>query len=194
MTAVESRPAGMTGTTSSGHRPPRARVMAFVALTKPRIIELLLMSTVPVMFLAAEGVPRLTLVLCTVVGGYLSAGGANALNMYIDRDIDRLMRRTERRPIVTGMVSPREGLVFGIILSVVSTVWFAVLVNVLSAALSVAAILFYVFVYTLGLKRRTAQNIVWGGIAGCMPVLIGWAAVTNEVSWAAVVLFLVVFF
>lgn len=168
--------------------------MAFVALTKPRIIELLLMSTVPVMFLAAGGVPDLTLVVYTVVGGYLSAGGANSLNMYIDRDIDRLMHRTEQRPIVTGMVSPREGLVFGITLSVVSTVWFALLVNVLSAALSVAAICFYVFVYTLGLKRRTSQNIVWGGIAGCMPVLIGWSAVTNELSWAAVVLFLVIFF
>lgn len=168
--------------------------MAFVALTKPRIIELLLMSTVPVMFLAAGGVPDLTLVVYTVVGGYLSAGGANSLNMYIDRDIDRLMHRTEQRPIVTGMVSPREGLVFGITLSVVSTVWFALLVNVLSAALSVAAICFYVFVYTLGLKRRTSQNIVWGGIAGCMPVLIGWSAVTGELSWAAVVLFLVIFF
>ncbi|GGO81411.1 heme o synthase [Wenjunlia tyrosinilytica] len=193
MTAVESRPAGVIGT-SRGHRPFGARVKAFVALTKPRVIELLLMSTVPVMFLAADGVPDLWLVLATVFGGYLSAGGANALNMYIDRDIDRLMHRTEQRPIVTGMVTPREGLVFGITLAVVSTVWFAVLVNPLSAVLSVAAILFYVFVYTLGLKRRTSQNIVWGGIAGCMPVLIGWAAVTNSLSWAALVLFLVVFF
>ncbi|KRV49341.1 protoheme IX farnesyltransferase [Wenjunlia vitaminophila] len=193
MTAVESRPAGAIGT-SPTHRPVGARVRAFVALTKPRIIELLLMCTVPVMFLAEEGVPDLLLVLITVVGGYLSAGGANALNMYIDRDIDRLMQRTERRPLVTGMVTPREGLVFGITLAVVSTVWFAVLVNLLSAALSLAAILFYVFVYTLGLKRRTAQNIVWGGIAGCMPVLIGWSAVTNSLSWSAVVLFLVVFF
>ncbi|MCM2418707.1 MULTISPECIES: heme o synthase [unclassified Streptomyces] len=192
MTAVESRPAGVIGT-SSGQRPFAARVMAFVALTKPRIIELLLITTVPVMFLAAGGVPDLWLVLTTVVGGYLSAGGANALNMYIDRDIDALMHRTEQRPLVTGMVSPREGLIFGITLSVVSTVWFAVLVNTLSAALSLTAILFYVFVYTLGLKRRTAQNIVWGGIAGCMPVFIGWSAVTNSVSWAALVLFLVIF-
>ncbi|MCZ4121166.1 heme o synthase [Streptomyces sp. H39-S7] len=193
MTAVESRPAGVIGT-SPGQRPFAARVMAFVALTKPRIIELLLITTVPVMFLAAGGVPDLWLVLTTVVGGYLSAGGANALNMYIDRDIDALMHRTEQRPLVTGMVSPREGLVFGIALSVVSTVWFAVLVNMLSAALSLTAILFYVFVYTLGLKRRTAQNIVWGGIAGCMPVFIGWSAVTNSVSWSALVLFLVIFF
>jgi heme o synthase len=180
--------------TSPAPRPLGARVKGFVALTKPRIIELLLMSTVPVMFLASHGVPDLWRVLATVVGGYLSAGGANALNMYIDRDIDRLMHRTEQRPIVTGMVTPREGLIFGITLGVVSTVWFAVLVNPLSAVLSVIAILYYVFVYTLGLKRRTAQNVVWGGIAGCMPVLIGWAAVKDSLSWAAVVLFLVVFF
>ncbi|WP_461009310.1 heme o synthase [Streptomyces capparidis] len=193
MTAVESRPAGVIGA-SPRSRPLGARLKAFVALTKPRIIELLLMSTVPVMFFAADGVPDLLLVLATVVGGYLSAGGANALNMYIDRDIDRLMSRTERRPIVTGMVAPREALVFGIALAVVSTVWFAALVNLLSAALSLAAVLFYVFVYTLGLKRRTSQNIVWGGIAGCMPVLIGWTAVRDSLDWAPVVLFLVVFF
>ncbi|WP_329179952.1 heme o synthase [Streptomyces sp. NBC_01477] len=193
MTAVESRPAGVIGT-GSGHRPLQARVMGFVALTKPRIIELLLITTVPVMFLAAGGVPDLWLVLATVVGGYLSAGGANALNMYIDRDIDALMHRTEQRPLVTGLVSPREGLVFGITLSVVSTVWFAVLVNPLSAGLSLTAILYYVFVYTLGLKRRTAQNIVWGGVAGCLQVFIGWSAVRNELGWAPFVLFLVLFF
>ena len=168
--------------------------MGFVALTKPRIIELLLITTVPVMFLAAGGVPSLWLVLATVVGGYLSAGGANALNMYIDRDIDALMHRTEQRPLVTGMVSPAEGLVFGITLSVVSTAWFALLVNPLSAALSLAAILYYVFVYTLWLKRRTAQNIVWGGVAGCLQVFIGWSAVRNELAWAPFVLFLVLFF
>jgi protoheme IX farnesyltransferase len=168
--------------------------MGFVALTKPRIIELLLITTVPVMFLAAGGVPDLWLVLATVVGGYLSAGGANALNMYIDRDIDALMHRTEQRPLVTGLVSPREGLVFGITLSVVSTVWFALLVNPLSAALSLTAILYYVFVYTLGLKRRTAQNIVWGGVAGCLQVFIGWSAVRDELAWAPFVLFLVLFF
>jgi protoheme IX farnesyltransferase len=168
--------------------------MGFVALTKPRIIELLLITTVPVMFLAAGGVPDLWLVLATVVGGYLSAGGANALNMYIDRDIDALMHRTEQRPLVTGMVSPREGLVFGITLSVVSTVWFTVLVNPLSAALSLTAILYYVFVYTIWLKRRTAQNIVWGGVAGCLQVFIGWSAVRDELAWAPFVLFLVLFF
>lgn len=168
--------------------------MAFVALTKPRIIELLLITTVPVMFLAEQGVPSLWLVLVTCFGGYLSAGGANALNMYIDRDIDALMDRTSQRPLVTGMVSPGECLAFGLTLAVVSTLFFGLLVNWLSAALSLGALLFYVVVYTMLLKRRTAQNIVWGGIAGCMPVLIGWSSVTNELSWAAVILFLVIFF
>lgn len=168
--------------------------MGFVALTKPRIIELLLITTVPVMFLAAQGVPDLWLVLATCTGGYLSAGGANALNMYIDRDIDALMTRTAHRPLVTGLVSPREGLVFGLTLAVVSTLWFGLLVNWLSAWLSLGALLFYVVVYTMLLKRRTTQNIVWGGIAGCLPVLIGWSAVTNSMSWAAIVLFLVIFF
>lgn len=132
--------------------------------------------------------------LATCFGGYLSAGGANALNMYIDRDIDALMDRTAQRPLVTGMVSPRECLAFGLGLAVVSTLFFGLLVNWLSAALSLGALLFYVVVYTMLLKRRTAQNIVWGGIAGCMPVLIGWSAVKNEVSWAAIILFLVIFF
>ncbi|MBT2450075.1 heme o synthase [Streptomyces sp. ISL-43] len=193
VTAVESRPAGVLGTPPV-HRPFGARVMAFVALTKPRIIELLLITTVPVMFLAEQGVPSLLLVLATCFGGYLSAGGANALNMYIDRDIDALMDRTSQRPLVTGMVSPRECLVFGITLGVLSTLFFGLLINWLSAALSLGALLFYVVVYTMLLKRRTSQNIVWGGIAGCMPVLIGWSAVKNEVSWAAVILFLVIFF
>lgn len=193
VTAVESRPAGVLGT-STGKRPFGARVKAFVALTKPRIIELLLITTVPVMFLAEQGVPDLWLVLNTCLGGYLSAGGANALNMYIDRDIDALMDRTSQRPLVTGMVSPREGLVFGLTLAVVSTLWFGLLVNWLSAWLSLGALLFYVVVYTMILKRRTSQNIVWGGIAGCMPVLIGWSAVTDSMSWAAVILFLVIFF
>ncbi|MFI0721260.1 heme o synthase [Streptomyces sp. NPDC021224] len=193
MTAVETRPAGVIAT-GPVHRPLAARVMGFVALTKPRIIELLLITTVPVMFLAAGGVPDLWLVVATMIGGYLSAGGANALNMYIDRDIDAMMHRTEQRPLVTGLISPREGLVFGITLSVVSTVWFALLVNPLSAGLSLTAILYYVFVYTLGLKRRTAQNIVWGGVAGCLQVFIGWSAVRNELAWAPFVLFLVLFF
>ncbi|MFG2331349.1 heme o synthase [Streptomyces sp. NPDC048604] len=195
VTAVENRPAGVVLAPSpGGHRPFGARVKAFVALTKPRIIELLLITTVPVMFLAEQGVPDLWLVLVTCTGGYLSAGGANALNMYIDRDIDALMDRTSQRPLVTGVLTPREGLVFGISLAVISTLWFGLLVNWLSAWLSLGALLFYVVIYTMILKRRTAQNIVWGGIAGCMPVLIGWSAVTNSMSWAAVILFLVIFF
>ncbi|MEW2349424.1 MULTISPECIES: heme o synthase [unclassified Streptomyces] len=193
MTAVESRPAGALGT-STGRRPTGARLKGFVALTKPRIIELLLITTVPVMFLAEQGVPDLWLVFVTCFGGYLSAGGANALNMWYDRDIDALMDRTSQRPLVTGLISPREGLVFGLGLAVVSTLWFGLLVNWLSAALSLGAILLYVVGYTMILKRRTAQNIVWGGVAGCMPVLIGWSAVTDSVSWAAVILFLVIFF
>jgi protoheme IX farnesyltransferase len=147
-----------------------------------------------VMFLAEQGVPDLWLVLATCFGGYLSAGGANALNMYIDRDIDALMHRTQNRPLVTGAVRPGECLVFGLALAVLSTLWFGLLVNWVSAALSLGALLFYVLVYTMWLKRRTAQNIVWGGIAGCMPVLIGWSSVTGSLSWAAVVLFLVIFF
>ncbi|WP_103504156.1 MULTISPECIES: heme o synthase [Streptomyces] len=193
MTAVDSRPVD-THSAGAGHRPLGARVMGFIALTKPRIIELLLMTTIPVMFLAAQGVPSLWLVFATCFGGYLSAGGANALNMYLDRDIDALMHRTSNRPLVTGIVSPAECLVFGISLAVGSTLWFGLLVNWLSAGLALGALLFYVVVYTMLLKRRTSQNIVWGGIAGCMPVLIGWSSVTNSLSWAAVVLFLVIFF
>jgi heme o synthase len=195
VTAVESRPAGVVLTPSpGGHRPFAARVKAFVTLTKPRIIELLLITTVPVMFLAQQGVPDLWLVLVTTVGGYLSAGGANAFNMYIDRDIDALMDRTSGRPLVTGMVAPRECLTFAFTLATFSTLWFGFLVNWLSAALALGALLFYVVVYTMILKRRTSQNIVWGGIAGCMPVLIGWTAVTDSLSWAPVILFLVMFF
>nr|WP_087104861.1 heme o synthase [Brachybacterium nesterenkovii] len=167
---------------------------AYVALTKPRIIELLLITTIPTMFLAAGGFPRPLLIVWTLVGGYLAAGGANALNMYLDRDIDAQMRRTRNRPIVTGEVSPRAALVFGIVLSIISAVWLGLLVNPMSAALAVAAILLYVVFYTMILKRRTSQNIVWGGVAGCMPVLIGWSAVTGTVSWTAVMLFLVIFF
>jgi protoheme IX farnesyltransferase len=166
----------------------------YVSLMKPRIIELLLITTIPVMFLADQGVPNLWLVVATVVGGTLSAGAANTLNCYIDRDIDAVMHRTSRRPLVTGTVSPRGALVFGISLAVVSTVWLGLLVNWLSAWLALGALLFYVFGYTLLLKRRTAQNIVWGGAAGCMPVLIGWSAVTGSLSWSAFILFLVIFF
>ncbi len=172
----------------------RRRVGAYVALTKPRIIELLLVTTVPVMFLADNGIPSLWLIVAALVGGFLSAGAANTFNCVYDRDIDAEMHRTSNRPMVTGEVTPRQGTVFGLVLAVASTLWFGLLVNWLSAALSVAAILMYAVGYTMILKRRTSQNIVWGGAAGCMPVLIGWAAVRDSLAWSPVILFLVIFF
>jgi protoheme IX farnesyltransferase len=171
-----------------------SRVGAYVALTKPRIIELLLVTTVPTMILAQGGLPDLWLVGATLFGGALAAGSANAFNCYLDRDIDELMNRTRRRPLVTGEVSPRSALVFATALGVVSLVWFALVVNVAAAWLTFAAIVIYVVGYTMILKRRTPQNIVWGGIAGCMPVFIGWAAVTGSLSWAALALFGIIFF
>ena len=172
----------------------RATVAAYVALTKPRIIELLLVTTVPTMVLAARGWPGWGLVAATLVGGSLAAGSANALNCWWDRDIDVLMNRTSRRPLALHTVTPRAALTFGLVLGVLATTWLAVTTNALSAVLAVAAIAFYVCVYTMVLKRRTSQNIVWGGAAGCMPVLIGWSAVTDSLSWAALVLFAVIFF
>nr|WP_304502113.1 heme o synthase [Brachybacterium sp. FME24] len=169
-------------------------IRAYVALTKPRIIELLLITTIPTMFLAAGGFPSWWLIVATMIGGYLAAGGANTLNMYLDRDIDAKMKRTKNRPLVTGEISARAALIFGIALSIISSLWLGLLVNWVSAALALGAILLYVVFYTMILKRRTSQNIVWGGIAGCMPVLIGWSAVTGTVSWTAVLLFLVIFF
>ena len=169
-------------------------VRAYVALTKPRIIELLLVTTVPTMLLAAHGVPPWRVLVATLVGGTLAAGSANALNCYVDRDIDQLMRRTRRRPLPRHTVAPRPALVFGIALGVVAVGYMASATNLLAGGLTAAAILFYVLVYTLGLKRRTPSNIVWGGAAGCMPVVIGWSAVTGRVSWAALVLFAVIFF
>ena len=160
---------------------------------KPRVIELLLVTTAPVMVLAARGVPDVWLILGTLAGGALSAGSANAFNMYIDRDIDTLMARTKGRPIVTGEVSPRSALIFAFAIGLASLAVLTLVANPLAAALSLTAILFYVFVYTLLLKRRTEQNIVWGGIAGCFPVLIGWAAVTGEISVTPWILFVVVF-
>jgi protoheme IX farnesyltransferase len=167
---------------------------AYVGLTKPRIIELLLLTTVPVMFLASRGVPDMWLVVATVVGGTLSAGSANALNCVYDRDIDQRMRRTRRRALPRHMVSPRAALLFGLALGVVSTLMLGLWVNWLSAGLALAANVFYVVGYTILLKRRTSQNIVWGGAAGCFPALIGWTAVTGSLAWPPVVLFLVVFF
>ncbi len=173
----------------------RRTVKAYVALTKPRIIELLLVTTLPTMVLAAQGWPGLWLMVATLIGGTLSAGSANAFNMWYDRDIDAVMKRTRNRPLVTGEVTERGALVFAWALAFVSTAWFAVVVGSwLAALLSVLAIVGYAVGYTMLLKRRTAQNIVWGGAAGCMPVLIGWAAVTQSLAWTPVLLFLIIFF
>ena len=169
------------------------KAKAYFELTKPRVIELLLVSTVPTMILAQRGIPDIWLILATVIGGAFSAGSANSFNCYIDADIDKIMGRTKGRPLVTGELTKREAYWFAWGLGFLSVVWLGLLVNVLAATLSLAAILFYVFVYTLLLKRRTPQNIVWGGAAGSMPVLIGWAAVTNELAPAAWVLFLIIF-
>jgi protoheme IX farnesyltransferase len=177
-----------------GGRPPRfPRAAAYVALTKPRIVELLLITTIPVMLFAAGGLPPGWLILTTFVGGALAAGCANTLNCYFDRDIDALMKRTANRPLVTGEVSPRQALVFAAVLGAASTAIFLAFVNLLSAALALGAILLYVVGYTLLLKRRTSQNIVWGGVAGCMQVLIGWTAVRDSLDWAPFVLFGVIF-
>lgn len=165
----------------------------YVALTKPRVIELLLITALPTMFLAAGGVPNLLTLVATLIGGFLSAGSANAFNMIIDRDIDRVMHRTKHRPLVTGVLTPRQATVFAWTLAIVSTLVLLVFANWLAAVLSVAAICFYVFIYTLLLKRRTEQNIVWGGIAGCFPVLIGWSAVTGSLDWPAWILFTLIF-
>lgn len=169
-------------------------VKAYVALTKPRVIELLLVTTAPPMFLAQRGVPPLSLVLWTLVAGLLSAASANTFNCVLDRDIDEKMRRTRRRPMPRHQVSPAAGTTFGVILAIVSTLMFWFLVNPLSAILALAANAFYVFVYTMWLKRSMSQNIVWGGIAGCFPPLIGWTAVANSVDLAPFVLFAIVFF
>ena len=170
------------------------KVGGYVALTKPRIIELLLITTVPTMIVAERGLPGWWLMIATVVGGTMSAGGANAINMYVDRDIDALMERTSNRPLVTGVVTPRAALTFAVSLEVAAFVFLWAFVNLLSAALAVAACLFYVFVYTLWLKRTSSSNIVIGGAAGAAPVLIGWSSVTNSLGWTPVLLFGVIFF
>jgi protoheme IX farnesyltransferase len=171
----------------------RSRVRAYVALTKPRIIELLLVTTVPTMFVAERGVPSGWLILATLVGGTLAAGGANAINMYVDRDIDTIMKRTQNRPLVTGAVTPRAALTFAIALEVLAFAELWALVNLLSAVLAVSATLFYVFIYTLWLKRTSTHNIVIGGAAGAVPVLVGWAAVRDSLSLAPLVLFAIIF-
>jgi protoheme IX farnesyltransferase len=171
-----------------------ARVAAYVALTKPRIIELLLVTTVPTMVVAEQGLPPLGLVLLTLLGGTLAAGGANAINMYVDRDIDAVMHRTRKRPLVTGAVTPANALRFAIILEIAAFVLLWTTVNPLSAILAASATLFYVFVYTLWLKRTSTRNIVIGGAAGAVPVLVGWSAVTNGLGWAPIVLFAIIFY
>lgn len=171
----------------------RSKAGAYLSLTKPRIVELLVVTTVPTMIVAASGMPDFWLIVKTVVGGVLAAGGANAINMFIDRDIDSVMQRTRRRPLVTGEITPRAALIFAIVLEVVAFVWLALLVNLLSAILAVSATLFYVFVYSLWLKRRSESNIVIGGAAGAVPVLVGWAAVNNSLAWPPVILFAIIF-
>ena len=172
----------------------RGKFASFLALTKPRIVELLLVTTVPTMIVAERGLPSVWLMAAVVVGGALAAGGANAINMVIDRDIDSVMQRTQNRPLVTGEVSPRAALVFAVVLEVAAFAWLAVLVNLLSAVLAVSATLFYVFVYSLWLKRRSERNIVIGGAAGAVPVLVGWAAVEGRLGWAPLLLFAVIFY
>ena len=182
--------------TPGGHnssRTPRSVLGGYVALMKLRVVELLLITTVPTMVLAQDGWPKFSLILITLLGGTLAAGGANAINMYIDRDIDGLMERTKNRPLVTGLIAPRDALVFAIGLEIVA---FGVLwagANLLAAALCMSATLFYVFVYSLWLKRTSKQNIVIGGAAGAVPVLVGWAAVTNSLAWEPWILFLIIF-
>jgi protoheme IX farnesyltransferase len=185
--------AGQALAQGAPHRRWRHRLRAYTALTKPRIIELLLVTTIPAMFVAARGVPPLWLMVATTVGGAAAAGSANAINCWVDRDIDALMARTAHRPLVRSDVSPRNALRFGIVLGVASFALLALTVNLLAAVLASAANLFYVFVYTIGLKRRTAQNIVIGGAAGCVPVLVGWAAVTGTIELPALLLFAIVF-
>jgi protoheme IX farnesyltransferase len=177
----------------SGRVSVASRVGAYVALTKPRIIELLLITTLPTMILAKGGLPGIWLMIATLLGGALAAGGANAINMYVDRDIDKLMHRTRKRPLVTGVIAPRSALAFAVTLEVVAFVELWAWVNLLAAVLAVSATLFYVFVYTLWLKRTSKQNIVIGGAAGAMPVLVGWAAVTDSLAWAPLVLFGIIF-
>lgn len=170
------------------------RIKGYVALTKPRIIELLLITTVPTMFVAAKHLPSFALIVWTLIGGTLAAGGANAMNMVYDRDIDALMERTKHRPLVTGLISPRSAIVFAVGLEVASFLELWKAVNLLSAVLAVSATAFYVFVYTMWLKRSTTQNIVIGGAAGAVPVLVGWSSVTNQIQVAPIILFAIVFF
>ena len=188
-------PAPPSAESGAARRPALpAKLGAYVALTKPRIIELLLITTIPAMFAAQRQVPPLGLMIATLVGGTLAAGSANALNCVVDADIDAAMRRTRTRPLARHSVSTRGALIFGVLLGIAATAVLALATTWQAAVLAVVAILFYVFVYSLWLKRRTSQNIVWGGLAGCMPVIIGWSAVTGDIGWPAWVFFGVIFF
>ena len=193
MTVVSERPAVATRRFSAVTRRFSAVVRAYVALTKPRIIELLLVTTVPAMMLAARGWPSWRLLVATVVGGTLAAGAANVFNCWYDRDIDALMHRTERRPLPMGEISPRGALVFGLVLTVLSTVLLATTTTLLAAGLALGAIAYYAVIYTMVLKRHTRHSTLFGGVPGAAPVLIGWAAVTGSLAWPAVVFFGVVF-
>ncbi|OBC13499.1 protoheme IX farnesyltransferase [Mycobacterium sp. 852013-50091_SCH5140682] len=181
---------------SLGGAPSRIRTtfLAYLALTKPRVIELLLVTAIPAMLLAHRGVVDPLLILNTLVGGMMAAAGANTLNCVADADIDKVMKRTARRPLARASVPTRHALIFGLALTVASFAWLWWTTNLLSGVLGLVTIAFYVFVYTLLLKRRTSQNVVWGGAAGCMPVMIGWSAVTGTIQWPALVMFLVIFF
>ena len=187
-------PGSLVDAAHGARRSPRTLVGTYLALTKPRIVELLLITTVPTMVLAAGGWPDWGLIVVTLVGGSLAAGGANALNMYVDRDIDAKMRRTQGRPLVTGAIAPRNAVIFAGVLELAAFVVLAVGANLLAATLALAATAFYVGVYTIWLKRTSTHNIVIGGAAGAVPVLVGWSAVTDSLDWPAVVLFAAMFF
>ncbi|BDB43078.1 MULTISPECIES: heme o synthase [Mycobacterium] len=198
--SVRGRPEVATPGRTTGESPTRfagrltGTVLAYLALTKPRVIELLLVTAIPAMLLAHRGSVQPMLILNTLVGGMMAAGGANTLNCVADADIDKVMKRTARRPLARAAVPKRNALIFGLVLSVGSFFWLWLTTNLLSGLLAVATIAFYVFVYTLLLKRRTSQNVVWGGAAGCMPVMIGWSAVTGTIGWPALAMFAVIFF
>jgi heme o synthase len=195
VTEAEAQSAAVAATAARSRRAAaRDAIRAYVALTKPRIIELLLVTTVPTMLVAERGMPSLWLIVATLVGGTLSAASANTINCYIDRDIDERMRRTSRRPLPAHRVAPAAALRFGLILGVAGFAWLWGFVNLLSAVLATGAILFYVLVYTIGLKRRSTQNIVIGGAAGAVPVLVGWAAVRGRIEIPALVLFAIIFY
>lgn len=186
-------PSRIAGGAHGSRRAPRSVLGGYIALTKPRIIELLLVTTVPAMVLAEGGWPSTWLVVATVIGGTLAAGGANAINMVIDRDIDPLMERTKNRPLVTGLIKPRAAMIFAILLEIAAFITLWITSNLLAAILAVSATLFYVLIYSMWLKRTSRQNIVIGGAAGAAPVLVGWAAVTDGIGWAPVVLFVLIF-